>query len=45
MSLTQAEAVAQARADLAKRLGVTAGDITEAVEAADFPNGALGAPL
>ena len=45
MSLTQAEAVAQARADLAKRLGVAASDITEAVEAADFPNGALGAPL
>ena len=46
MSLTQAEAVSQARADLAKRLGVAGSDIREeAVEAADFPNGALGAPL
>jgi hypothetical protein len=39
------EAVGRARADLAARLGISAAEVSEeAVEAADFPNAALGAP-
>lgn len=44
--MTKEEAVTQARADLARRLGLNEGDVTEeAVDSADFPNAALGAPL
>ena len=40
------ESVKRARADLAKRLGVSEDEITEeAVEEADFPDMALGAPV
>lgn len=40
------ENVKRARADLAKRLGVSEDEITEeAVEEADFPDMALGAPV
>lgn len=46
MSLSQEQAVAQARADLAQRLGVAENDITtKNVADADFPNSTLGAPL
>lgn len=45
MAQSKDDAVKQARADLAKRLGVAESDITEdAVEHADFPDMALGAP-
>lgn len=45
MAQSKDDAVKQARADLAKRLGVPESDITEdAVEQADFPDMALGAP-
>ncbi len=45
-SQTVVEALVRARADLAKRLGVEEVEITEgAVEQAQFPNAALGAPL
>ena len=41
-----AQALAQARADLARRLGVDEPDILEgSVAAADFPDAALGAPI
>ena len=40
------ESVKRARADLAERLGVSEDEITEeAVEEADFPDMALGAPV
>ena len=40
------ESVKRARADLAERLGVSEGEITEeAIEEADFPDMALGAPV
>ena len=40
------ENVKRARADLAKRLGVSEDEITEeAIEEADFPDMALGAPV
>jgi hypothetical protein len=46
MSLSKEDAVSRARRDLAKRLGVSEGDIKEeAVEQADFPDMALGAPV
>ena len=46
MALSKDDAVKQARADLAKRLGVNETEIKEeAVEQADFPDMALGAPV
>jgi hypothetical protein len=46
MALSKEDAVKRARADLAKRLGVSENDIKEdAVEPADFPDMALGAPI
>ena len=45
MALTKEEAVAKARADLAKRLNVDADDLSASVEDADFPDMALGAGL
>ncbi|HEX6183823.1 MAG TPA: hypothetical protein VFZ44_07940 [Pyrinomonadaceae bacterium] len=46
MAYTKEEAVESARRDLAGRLGVAEGEVGEdSVEEADFPNGALGAPL
>ena len=46
MALSKEEAVKRARADLAKRLGVSEDEIKEdAVESADFPDMALGAPI
>ena len=44
MAQSRDEAVARAKADLAKRLGVAEGEVSEeSVEEADFPDGALGA--
>jgi hypothetical protein len=43
MTLTKNEAVAAARKDLAKRVGVDASEIDQVVEDADFPDMALGA--
>ncbi len=46
MALSREDAVAKARADLAKRLGVQENEIKEeAIEQADFPDMALGAPI
>jgi hypothetical protein len=46
MSAGKEEIVKRARADLAKRLGVSEDKVKEeAVEEADFPDMALGAPL
>lgn len=46
MAQSRDEALAKARADLAKRLGVAEGEVREeSVEEADFPDGALGAPV
>lgn len=46
MAYGKEEAVEAARKDLAGRLGVAEGEVSEAsVEEADFPNTALGAPL
>jgi len=46
MAYTKEEAVERARRDLAGRLGVAEGEVSEdSVEEADFPNTALGAPL
>ncbi|HEX7315233.1 MAG TPA: hypothetical protein VF297_15000 [Pyrinomonadaceae bacterium] len=46
MAYSMEEAVGRARRDLAERLGVGEGEVEESsVEEADFPNGALGAPL
>ena len=46
MALSKEDAVSRARADLAKRLGVSENEIKEeAVEHADFPDMALGAPV
>ena len=43
---TIAEALAQARSDLARRLGVDELEITEgSVAPAEFPDAALGAPI
>jgi hypothetical protein len=45
MAYSKEDAVARARRDLAARLGVAEGEIgEEAVEEADFPDTALGAP-
>jgi hypothetical protein len=45
MALSREDAVKRARADLAKRLGVQESEIKEeAIEQADFPDMALGAP-
>ena len=46
MAVSKDEAVRRARADLAKRLGVSESEINEeAIESADFPDMALGAPV
>ena len=46
MAYSRDEAVGLARRDLAERLGVPDAEVEEAeVSDADFPNGALGAPL
>ena len=46
MAISKEDAVKRARADLAQRLGVTESEIKEeAVEQADFPDMALGAPV
>ncbi|HEY0324260.1 MAG TPA: hypothetical protein VGC66_25160 [Pyrinomonadaceae bacterium] len=46
MALSKEDAVSRARADLAKRLGVSEDKIKEeAVEQADFPDASLGAPV
>ncbi len=46
MALSKEDAVKRARADLAQRLGVSENEIKEeAVEQADFPDMALGAPI
>ena len=46
MALSKEESVRRARADLAKRLGVSENEIKEdSVEQADFPDLALGAPV
>ena len=46
MSFNRDEAVGRARADLAKRLGVAEGEVSEeSVERAEFPDTALGAPV
>jgi hypothetical protein len=46
MALSKEEAIRRARADLAKRLGVSESEIKEGgVEEADFPDLALGAPV
>ena len=46
MAASKEEAVKRASADLAKRLGVGEGDVTEeSVESADFPDMALGAAV
>lgn len=46
MSASKEEIVRRARADLAKRLGVSEDEIKEeSIEEADFPDMALGAPL
>jgi hypothetical protein len=46
MGASREEVVRRARADLAKRLGVSENEIEEeTVEEADFPDMALGAPL
>jgi hypothetical protein len=46
MALTREDAVRNARADLAKRVGVSEAEIKEvSVDEADFPDMALGAPV
>lgn len=46
MAVSKEDAVKRARADLARRLGVSESEIEEsAVEKADFPDMALGAPV
>ncbi len=46
MALSREDALRRARADLAKRLGVSESDVKEeGVEQADFPDAALGAPV
>jgi hypothetical protein len=46
MALSKEDAIKKARADLAQRLGVSETEIKEeAVEQADFPDMALGAPV
>lgn len=46
MALSKEDAVKRARADLARRLGLSEDEVKEdAVERADFPDMALGAPV
>jgi hypothetical protein len=46
MAVTREDALKRARIDLAKRLGVSDGEIEEgSIEETDFPDMALGAPL
>ena len=46
MAISKEEAISQARADLARRLGISEGEIREdSVEQTDFPDMALGAPV
>jgi hypothetical protein len=46
MALSKEDAVKRARADLARRLGVSEDQVTESgIEQADFPDMALGAPV
>jgi hypothetical protein len=46
MAISKEDAVKRARADLARRLGVSEDEVKEeAVEQADFPDMALGAPI
>lgn len=46
MGFDKEKAVSRARADLAQRLGVSESDVSEeAVERAEFPDMALGAPV
>ena len=46
MAVTREDALKRARTDLAKRLGVSDGEIEEgSIEETDFPDLALGAPL
>ncbi|HYY55874.1 MAG TPA: hypothetical protein VE842_01010 [Pyrinomonadaceae bacterium] len=46
MALSKEDAIKKARADLARRLGVSESEIKEeAVEQTDFPDMALGAPV
>jgi hypothetical protein len=46
MALNKEDAVRRAREDLARRLGVSEDEVKEeAVESADFPDMALGAPV
>ena len=46
MALSKEDAVKRAQADLSRRLGVSESEIKEeAVEQADFPDMALGAPI
>ncbi|HEY6189340.1 MAG TPA: hypothetical protein VIW80_16930 [Pyrinomonadaceae bacterium] len=46
MALSKEDAIKQARADLARRLGVAEDEIKEeAVDQVDFPDMALGAPV
>jgi hypothetical protein len=46
MALSKEESIRRARADLAQRLGISESEIKEeAVEQADFPDMALGAPV
>lgn len=46
MAYSREQAVERARADLASRLGVGAGEVEEeSVENADFPDTSLGAPV
>lgn len=46
MANNQQQAIARAKSDLAKRLGIAENEILEnSVEAADFPDMSLGAPV
>lgn len=46
MAMSKDEAIERARADLSKRLGVSANEISVvSSESADFPDAALGAPV
>ncbi|HEX8143298.1 MAG TPA: hypothetical protein VF553_11925 [Pyrinomonadaceae bacterium] len=46
MAISKEDAIKRARADLAQRLGISENEVKEeAVEQADFPDMALGAPI
>lgn len=46
MPQTKEESEKRAKMDLAKRLGIEAGEITlDGIDEAEFPNGSLGAPV